>query len=61
MAKFEKVSKFANVDINLPQRKTAQSAGYDIEVAEDTIIPAYNSLITKITNAWLANNHLLPG
>ena len=44
MAKFEKVSKFAEVDINLPQRKTAQSAGYDMEVAEDIVIPSYMSL-----------------
>jgi dUTP pyrophosphatase len=45
MAKFEKVSKFADVDINLPQRKTAESAGYDMEVAEDIIIPSYHNLI----------------
>ena len=44
MAKFEKVSKFAEIDINLPIRKTAHSAGYDFEVAEDIIIP---SLITR--------------
>ena len=61
MAKFEKVSKFFDVDINLPQRKTAYSAGYDMEVAEDIIIPSYSSLETKMSNAWLANNHLLPG
>ena len=61
MAKFEKVSKFSDVDINLPQRKTAYSAGYDMEVAEDIIIPSYDSLVTKMANAWLANNHLLPG
>lgn len=41
MAKFEKVSKFAEVDINLPQRKTAFSAGYDMEVAADIIIPSF--------------------
>jgi dUTP pyrophosphatase len=29
--------------INLPIRKTKYSAGYDIEAAEDTIIPAYKS------------------
>ena len=45
MAKFEKVSKFAEVDINLPQRKTAQSAGYDMEVAEDIVIPSYQNLM----------------
>ena len=41
MARFEKVSKFADVDINLPQRKTADSAGYDFEVAEDIVIPSF--------------------
>ena len=40
MARFEKVSRFADVDINLPQRKTADSAGYDMEVAEDIVIPS---------------------
>lgn len=45
MAKFEKVSRFDEVDINLPQRKTAESAGYDMEVAEDIIIPSYHNLI----------------
>lgn len=41
MAKFEKVSRFADSDIALPVRKTAQSAGYDFIVAEDVIIPSY--------------------
>lgn len=45
MARFEKVSRFADVDINLPQRKTADSAGYDMEVAEDIVIPSYYHLM----------------
>jgi dUTP pyrophosphatase len=49
MAKFEKVSKFSDVDINLPMRKTAYSAGYDFEVAEDIIIPSYPNLMEAIT------------
>jgi dUTP pyrophosphatase len=61
MAKFEKVSKFAEVDINLPVRKTADSAGYDMEVAEDTVIPAYDKHITEMTNAWIEDDNLLPG
>lgn len=48
MARFEKVSRFADVDINLPQRKTADSAGYDMEVAEDIIIPSFQSLFVKM-------------
>lgn len=38
---FEIVSKFKNQNINLPKRSTFQSAGYDIEAAEDTIIPSH--------------------
>ena len=41
MAKFEKVSRFIESDIPMPSRKTAQSAGYDFVVAEDTIVPSY--------------------
>ena len=52
MARFEKVSKFAEVDINLPQRKTAESAGYDMEVAEDVIIPSFNSNFIKMKNEY---------
>lgn len=49
MAKFEKVSKFAEVDINLPRRKTADSAGYDMEVAEDIVIPSYMNLMNNLS------------
>ena len=48
MAKFEKVSRFAEVDIAMPVRKTAQSAGYDFVVAEDIIIPPYKELVEKM-------------
>lgn len=44
MAKFEKVKRFADQDITLPQRKTKYSAGYDFEVAEDIIVPSYLTL-----------------
>lgn len=53
MIKFEKVKKFADVDFNLPVRKTANSAGYDFEVAEDIIIPPYsanNKALLEFTN-----------
>ena len=39
--KFEICSKYADAGLNLPVRKTAASAGYDFEVAEDIIIPSY--------------------
>lgn len=38
---FEVAKGFENQGINLPIRKTRTSAGYDIEAAEDCIIPPY--------------------
>ena len=38
---FEVVKGCENKDIHLPERKTAHSAGYDIEAAEDITIPMY--------------------
>ncbi len=32
---------FEDKNINLPERKTKYSAGYDVEAAEDTIIPSF--------------------
>ena len=48
MAKFEKVSRFNEIDLPLPVRKTAQSAGYDFVVAEDIIIPPYAEMSEKM-------------
>ena len=48
MAKFEKVKRFADQDITLPQRKTKYSAGYDFEVAEDIIVPSYLILYKQL-------------
>lgn len=39
MARFEKVSRFADSDFGLPVRKTANSAGFDFEAAEDIVVP----------------------
>ena len=38
---FEIVKGFEDKGINLPVRKTKNSAGYDIEAAEDTVVPAF--------------------
>ena len=51
MARFEKVSRFNDIDITLPVRKTANSAGYDFEVAEDIIIPPYANLSNALSEA----------
>lgn len=50
MAKFEVVSKYKNDNIKLPCRKTVEAAGYDFEVAEDTLIPPYNYLMDEIVS-----------
>ncbi len=38
---FEIAKGFENSDIHMPVRKTKYSAGYDVEAAEDCIIPAF--------------------
>ena len=40
---FEIAKGFENQGINLPVRSTKNSAGYDIEAAEDIIIPAFKA------------------
>ena len=39
--RFEVVKGYEDKNINLPVRKTKYSAGYDVEAAEDVIIPIY--------------------
>ena len=38
---FEVAKGFENSDIHMPVRKTKYSAGYDVEAAEDVIVPAF--------------------
>ena len=38
---FEIAKGFENQGLNLPVRKTKYSAGYDMEAAEDVIIPSF--------------------
>ena len=38
---FEVVKGYEDKNINMPVRKTAHSAGYDVEAAEDIVIPKY--------------------
>ena len=45
---FEIAKGFEDKGINLPIRKTKFSAGYDIEAAEDTLIPSMKNLETKV-------------
>lgn len=48
MVKFEKVSRFNDIDLPLPTRATANSAGYDFVVAEDVVLPPMSFLTSKI-------------
>ena len=52
MAIFEKVSKYADADIAMPVRKTAQSAGYDMVAAEDYVIPSLWQMVTDVKSLW---------
>lgn len=56
MIKFEKVSRFADIDLPLPQRGTANSAGYDFVVAEDVVIPPLSFLTDKIHETVMSKN-----
>jgi len=45
---FEKVSRFSDVDLSMPERKTAKSAGYDFVVAEDIVVPSYPKMVEQL-------------
>lgn len=51
-AGFEKISKYAEDEgVKLPTRKTKCSAGYDMYVAEDTVVPSWSNMIeTQFAN-----------
>lgn len=63
-AVFEKVARLENEEFNLPVRKTEYAAGYDFEVAEDTIVPPYSEIFRALSEniARIAmmdeNNHI---
>lgn len=50
MAKFEIVSKYAAAGLALPRRKTQYSAGYDLAVAQDIVIPSVLSMQNCLTD-----------
>lgn len=61
---FEIAKGFENKNINLPERKTKFSAGYDIEVAEDCIVPAFKlgqkpTLIKTGIKAYMQDDEVL--
>ena len=44
---FEKVSKFKDIELKMPTRKTINSAGYDMVAAEDIVIFPYKDLMKQ--------------
>ena len=61
---FEVAKGFENKEINLPVRKTKFSAGYDVEAAEDTVVPAFKpgmkpTLIKTGIKAYMKENEYL--
>lgn len=61
---FEIAKGFENQDINLPIRKTKYSAGYDIEAAEDIIVPSFKkgmnpTLVKTGLKAYMQDDEVL--
>ena len=61
---FEVAKGFEDKNINLPIRKTKYSAGYDVEAAENTIIPAFKpgmkpTLVKTGVKAYMQENEYL--
>ena len=61
---FEIAKGFEDKQINLPIRKTKYSAGYDIEAAEDTVIPSFKkgmapTLIETGIKAYMQDDEFL--
>ena len=61
---FEICKGFEDKNINLPARKTKYSAGYDIEAAEDIVVPSFKgnnnpTLIPTGIKAYMADDEVL--
>ena len=61
---FEIAKGFEDKNINLPIRKTKYSAGYDIEAAEDTVVPSFKkgmnpTLIKTGLKAYMQDDEVL--
>ena len=61
---FEIAKGFENSQINLPVRKTKFSAGYDIEAAEDVVVPSFKkginpTLVKTGIKAYMQDDEML--
>lgn len=59
--RFEKVKRFKDADIPMPERKTAKAAGYDFVVAENIIIPPYHEQWDKLLQESMNKNEYMEG
>lgn len=58
---FEVVSRWEGQDIHLPVRKTAESAGYDIESAEDAeLLPGKITVLATGLKAYMGSGNIWP-
>ena len=53
---FEKVNKYIDYDLPMPERKTKYSAGYDFASAEDVVIPSYTHIVEAFKNGAATSN-----
>ena len=53
---FEKVNKYIDQDLPMPERKTKYSAGYDFASAEDVVIPSYTHIVEAFKNGAATSN-----
>lgn len=61
---FEVAKGFEDSNINLPKRKTKYSAGYDVEAAEDCVVPSFKkgmkpTLIKTGIKAYMQDDEVL--
>ena len=61
---FEIAKGWEDKNINLPKRSTKYAAGYDVEAAEDTVIPAFKpgvkpTLVPTGLKAYMQNDEML--
>jgi len=61
---FEIAKGFENININLPVRKTKYSAGYDVEAAEDVVVPSFKkgmkpTLVKTGIKAYMGEDEVL--
>lgn len=54
---FEVCKGYEGKNINLPKRQTAHSVGYDLEAAEDIVIPSIWRQVFKVFAPWLKGEH----